>query len=231
MLRPKRNQLTNLTQRGFCFLLLAVLLLPSMGLSTAADAEVFNEGSGYLSLPPGLDPASRYPLLVVLSPSGNPDDSLDKWESIAEELNVIIFASKDYRNGKDMKPLLEEIAAKIPELAMNYAIDETKVIFAGLSGGGMGSHAFSYSHPEKLLGIIVNTGMMHEIYKSRTDYTRNKKIVFLASPTDFRYDEMQSDRQFLEKLGWQINWLEFAGGHTHAPEKLRKEALAWLLNN
>ena len=95
----------------------------------------------------------------------------------------------------------------------------------------MGSHTFSYLHPEQVAGIIVNTGMMHSFYKAQPNYPQKKKVAFLASPTDFRYGEMKSDRRFLEKLGWQVKWLEFAGGHKHAPEQVRKEALTWLMNN
>ena len=209
------------------FLLLTLLCCPPCHAGTAAA--VYDEGSGFVYIPPDLEPTRRYPLLVVLSPSGDPNGSLDIWQGAAEELKVFIFASKDYRNGINMQPVLDQIAAKIAELASRYAIDETRVISAGLSGGGMGSHAFAYHHAAKILGIIVNTGMMHRNYQQQSDYPTGKKVVFLASPTDFRYGEMQEDYHYLKGLQWEAHWLEFEGGHVYAPEKLRKEALEILL--
>ena len=39
---------------------------------------------------------------------------------------------------------------------------------------------------------------------------------------------MQSDRRFLEGLGWETKWIEFEGGHVIAPQKVYKEAADWL---
>lgn len=83
----------------------------------------------------------------------------------------------------------------------------------------------------------------------------NKTVVFLASPTDFRYKNMQWDRQFLESKGWKtksaycailaqyvlqsqhskidkilptLQWIEFEGGHNFAPESAYEEAAEWI---
>lgn len=212
---------------------MVMFVLPACVSTDAAmadEAAVYDEGSGYIYIPSDLDPEKRYPTLVILSPSGDPDGSLQKWQGIAEELKVILFASRDYRNGVNMESVLGSLAGKISELAINYAIDEEKVVFTGLSGGGMGSHAFSYHHPGRVLGIIVNTGMMHDFYKRASNYPSGKRVAFLASPSDFRYAEMQSDKTFLENLGWKTLWIEFEGGHTLAPDDLCRQALNWILN-
>ncbi len=56
-------------------------------------------------------------------------------------------------------------------------------------------------------------------------------MVFLASPTDFRYNEMKRDRGFLESHGWKTKWIEFTGGHTLAPYEIYEQAAQWLEKN
>ena len=40
----------------------------------------------------------------------------------------------------------------------------------------------------------------------------------LSSKTDFRYEEMARDREFLEGFAWDVKWIEFDGGHKIAPD-------------
>ncbi len=79
----------------------------------------------------------------------------------------------------------------------------------------------------------MNTGMMphHMAGNDPFDaahYPRGKLAVFLASPKDFRYREMQEDRALLETVGWQTAWFEFDAGHTYAPPDVYQQAAAWL---
>ena len=53
----------------------------------------------------------------------------------------------------------------------------------------------------------------------------------LASPSDFRYQEMKRDRTFLEILGWKTKWIEFQGGHRIAPAASYDQAARWLIEN
>jgi hypothetical protein len=95
----------------------------------------------------------------------------------------------------------------------------------------MGAHAFAFLSPQLISAVVINTGMMHENYSQGAQkymYPKGKLAVFLASPTDFRYGAMKKDRVFLEELGWKTQWIEFAGGHTFAPQAKYEEAALWL---
>ena len=93
----------------------------------------------------------------------------------------------------------------------------------------MQSHSFSFHYPGLISAIVINTGMMDDYYINRvSSYPKRKIAVFLASPTDFRYNEMKRDRNFLEKLEWKTKWIEFTGGHVLAPDSAYQEAAAWL---
>jgi hypothetical protein len=59
-------------------------------------------------------------------------------------------------------------------------------------------------------------------------YPKARLAVFLASPTDFRYQEMRHDRQMLERFEWKTEWIEFEGGHKPAPPAAYEQAARWI---
>ncbi len=134
-----------------------------------------------------------------------------------------------FQNGIPSEPILKDLAAIVLKLYNKYPISNTKVIASGFSGGGMGSHWFAFLYPNLIKAVVINTGMMHENFVAQKNkYPRNKYAVFLASPTDFRYNEMKRDRKFLKDLNWKTKWIEFEGGHTPAPASAYEEAANWL---
>ncbi len=94
----------------------------------------------------------------------------------------------------------------------------------------MVSHAFAKFYPQLASAVVINTGMMEESFMT-ADYPEQKVAVFLASPTDFRYKEMQRDLAFLESHRWKTKWIEFRGGHALAPDEVCEQAAQWLEEN
>jgi predicted esterase len=183
-----------------------------------------------LYVPSGIEAAQKCPLVVALSPGGDAQAMLSAWKNTAEKYKLVIFASKSFRNGVDMNVALAHVYAAMRRTFPNSPIDTSKIIITGFSGGGMGAHAFSFLFPNSTSAVIINTGMINEYYlEKRERYPRKKLAVFLASPSDFRYDEMEHDRNFLESLGWKTKWIKFAGGHTLAPDSAYREAAKWVL--
>lgn len=178
-------------------------------------------------LPDDLEAEKKYPLVFALSPGGDALSMISTWAAVAGKHHWIIAASKKFRNGQEFGPSLKEIEAELNDVEGAYAIDTTRVIFTGISGGGMGAHAVARYYPSRVRAIAVNTGMMHASFMTGV-FPEGKTVVFLASPTDFRYGEMKRDRSFLEQHHWKIRWIEFAGGHTLAPAAVYEEAAGWL---
>ena len=199
------------------------------GSAPSIPAKTIDGATYILYIPSDIDNNKKYPLVIALAPDANAAGLIDFWKDIGETYKMIIIASKEYRNGQDMEPPIKSMANTVKSLLAAYPIDEKKIIATGMSGGGMGSHAFSFLYPDLIRGIIVNTGMMNEGYVSeQASYARGKIAVFLASPTDFRYEEMKRDRAFLEGLGWKTNWIEFEGGHVVAPLSVYHQAVRWI---
>lgn len=183
-----------------------------------------------LLMPEQLVPGRKYPLVMAFHPGGDVFEMMRLWKTPAARSQVFVYASKTSRNGMDMFTVASEQAQIAGDLLAEFPLDSRRVIATGLSGGGMVSHAFSCLFPDLIYGVIINTGMIHEIFqKDPAAYPKGKKAVFLASPTDFRYADMQNNKGFLEKLGWTVNWREFEGGHTNAPEALYEKAIQWML--
>lgn len=154
---------------------------------------------------------------------------INLWKPVADKLKWVVIASKEFKNGIDMTQSLAALSESLNQVTAQFPIDKSKIILTGISGGAMGAHAFAYTYPSMVSAVIVNTGMINEYYLERkSNYPRHKIAVFLASPSDFRYNEMRRDREALESLGWMIKWIEFKGGHTLAPLPVYLEAANWI---
>jgi predicted esterase len=196
------------------------------------EPKIINDPAYILYIPGGLSNQKRYPLVIALSPSADAQSMIDVWKQAADKHKWMIMASKKFQNGVPVDPILGELASAVSKLYGKYPVSKTKVIASGFSGGAMGSHMFACKYPDLIKAVVANTGMINENYISqKSRYPRNKLAVFIASASDFRYNEMKRDRKFLEDLGWKTKWTEFGGGHMIAPASKYEEAAAWLDGN
>lgn len=208
-------------------LLMATLLVLLAPAAVAAEGGRTVEGPNYtLFIPAGLDPGDLRPMVMAFAPDGNPAPLVTLWQPHAARYQWFLLGFKDYRSTSDVTPMLESLRKLIKELASVYPIDPRCLVASGLSGGGMFSHILSVSMPEAIVAVVPNTGMSNPDLRDRTP--RGKLAVFLASPTDFRYQEMKADQKRLQDLGWETRWIEFKGGHTWAPPAAYKQAADWL---
>ena len=190
--------------------------------------KVVETGEYVLYLPSELDLQSRHPLLVALSPTADAWGMIRAWQPVVEKHKWLLYASKTSRNGVPYAGIIPPLIAAIRSVGAAYPVDKSRIIATGLSGGGMASHCLAYMHPELFAAVIINTGMMAEDQPTWPHPPRNKIAVFVASPTDFRYEQMKKNRLFLESLGWKTHWIEFPGGHRLAPSAVLEDAAEWL---
>jgi len=194
-----------------------------------APAQEIETSEELLYLPSRIAASQKYPLLIVLPADGMVQAVLDYLRPICEKHKWIMLVSKKFRAGIDMRPVIDNLASRLNNLSSDYPIDRKRVVVTGFSAGATGAHFFSWSHSEAVSAVIVNSGMIHKAFRDgKRRYPRQKYAVFLASPTDFQYQQMQDDRRFLERSGWQVKWIEFKGGHTLAPLPAYEEAVQWL---
>ncbi len=180
-------------------------------------------------LPPEMNSGDKYPAVFALGPDANARAAADLWVPVVQSRGWIIVASKECRNDLTFTELMPKLELVIKDVLSKHPIDRTQVLVAGYAGGAMAAHALIFAHPDWFAGLVVNTGMIHPSYTQQiAAYPKGKLAVFLASPTDYRYDEMQNDRQFLENLEWKTEWIDFEGGHMPAPVAAYEQAARWL---
>ena len=202
---------------------------PAAAPAVTAKSTTIPTAGGLLYVPQGIDFSRKYPLIIALSPGGDASGAIRPWTAAAARHKWLVYGSLESRNGMDMQTTVDLLASRLDEVARAFPVDRKRVVATGLSGGGMASHAFSFYKPDLVAGVVPNTGMMHDSFQARgASYPRGKFAVFLASPTDFRYKEMQRDQTFLQGLGWKTLWIEFQGGHTMAPDHAYTQAATWI---
>lgn len=215
----------------FVFLLLLVVASGICSGSENSAAGTFEENEYIIYVPAGLEQGRKYPLITAFSPSADGSGLVKTWSEHADRHKCIIMASKIIKNGMDIPNYLIRLRNLIHEnIAVQYPILPDKIIALGTSGGGMAAHLFSFFHPDTVAAVISSVGYIHEnSLKHKDTYPTGKICAFLTSPTDFNYKLMKEDHKFLKSLDWRIKWYEFEGGHRTAPEEIREEALAWVI--
>jgi len=200
--------------------------------TTVAPTQTIETANYSLYLPKGMNYNINHPLVVALSPSADAASMISAWKNVADRHQWIVYASKTFKNGVCIGNPMQDILSDLSVLENEYPVNRTRIIVTGFSGGAMFSHAFTFYHPKNVSAIVLNTGMIDQLYYQNETYLqffpRNKTAVFLASPTDFRYEQMKKDKDLLDSLGWRTKWIEFTGGHTIAPEAAYEEAAEWL---
>ena len=192
------------------------------------------ENQDYIVYIPGhINRHGQYPLVVVLSPSGDARGMINAWKGVADKFKWVILSSKRFYNGipyQNELNVFKEISGSVQKGLLTVPIDQKRILASGISGGGWGAHDFVFFFPKFIDGVIINTGMMDAewFYPRKNEYPREKMAVFLASQSDFRYNEMKRDRVFLESLGWKTKWIEFQGGHVLAPQEVYLQAAQWV---
>jgi len=195
-----------------------------------ARGRIVNTADYILYIPKALKPKQKYPLIVALHPGGDAGCMINLWQRNAERHKWIVFASITFSNGQDIERSLAYLVSILKnKIITAYPVDTDRIAASGFSGGGMGSHGLAFEYPDLVSAVIVNTCMINKYFYTVAErYPQGKKAVFLASPTDFRYNEMKSDRALLEQHGWKTKWIEFEGGHRIAPQQCYDAAADWL---
>ncbi|MBY0404363.1 MAG: hypothetical protein K2X66_10730, partial [Cyanobacteria bacterium] len=198
------------------------------------EGRIIQTQDGIIYLPSALQEGKRYPALFAFSPNADAPGLIQFWKSFAENHQWIIYASKEYRNYTDVISLAPLMKEHIDSILQNYAVDRTRIIFTGMSGGGSFSHMMNLYYPGTAAALIVNTGRIWDMVYSKAYYEKQdfgnsrRLIVFLASPTDFRYQEMKRDYLLMQNKGWHVQWIEFEGGHQVAPIPVYNQAIQWI---
>jgi hypothetical protein len=168
-------------------------------------------------------------IIVAFSPSGDANSMISAWQAAAEKRGWPVFASRTFHNGELPAGFDSGLISDIGNVSLKLGYAQPKYVFTGFSGGGQYSHAFAWGNPKTVAAVVSNCGIINRGFLNFSEYyPRNKTVLFIASPTDFRYAEMKQDNEFLTSKGWKTGWIEFIGGHALAPSSTYEQAAEWL---
>ena len=201
-------------------------------------SRIENRNEATLYFPKGYNPKIAYPIIYVFRHDADANASVHFWRDLSDKHQFIIWASKGYKNDMEnlaLKRLMDSTKFYVERISDRILIDKRRVYFTSLSGGGSFSEALLLTYPHLASGIIVNTGRIWDQFYNNAQksdrlltltFIKSKpQIILLASPADFRYEEMKRDKLFFQKLGCKVQWIEFEGGHTFAPKQIYDSVL------
>lgn len=210
-------------------LLCCLLGAAHAALAAEARGTVIDDPRWVVRLPPRMSSQALYPAVLAMGPDGDAHAAADLWSAVGEARGWIIIGWKECRNDLPFEEVVPKADALINEIAQRYPVDRARLIVSGYGGGAMAAHALAFSYPGRFAALVVNTGIIHPSFARQIlAYPKAGVAVFLASPADFRYEEMQHDRRFLEQLQWRTEWIEFEGGHKPAPAAAYERAARWI---
>lgn len=88
-------------------------------------------------LPSKLDPAKRYPLLLIFDPRSRGAMAAEIFREAAEKREWILVSSNDTRSDGPWDPNVRAVNAIWPEAMRRFPVDPSRVYAAGFSGGAM----------------------------------------------------------------------------------------------
>jgi phospholipase/carboxylesterase len=201
--------------------------------------------------PPGYDPAdkeTRYPAIFAMHGHGsNERDLIGLSDSLQDNLlwvsgrGPVDFAPGAYdwytvtQFGKPdpaiLAVALERIDNFISELLATYPIDPKKIFLMGFSQGSMMSMSFLLTRPQRIAGVIAQSGYIPQQSGLVVDEAgvKGKPIIMTQGFEDSSMPlewSLQS-RDFLLSQGADVEYHNFHMGHTITDESL-SVVKAWL---
>ena len=119
---------------------------------------------------------------------------------------------------------LETIDRFITEILSVYPIDPQKLFLLGFSQGSILSMCYALTHPERVAGVIAQSGYIPKHINSEIDATKVMKKRFIL--THGQQDTMipvewdRLSRDYLQELGVDLTYQEFQMGHSISMDSL-----------
>jgi hypothetical protein len=183
------------------------------------------EQSYALYLPSNYSPEVKWPILYLFDPGARGNMPVILAKDAAEKFGYIVMGSNNSRNGEP-KLELDAAVAIWSDSRLRFAIDDRRVVFAGLSGGARLATALALKCGDCAAGVISNGAgfPLDQPPSTQAHFSYFATIGF----TDFNYPEAVELAQELDRLDWPHRLRRFDGSHEWAPAHVWFEALAWM---
>ncbi|MCF8381448.1 MAG: hypothetical protein K9H49_17880 [Bacteroidales bacterium] len=195
-------------------------------------------------LPTEYNTEKTYPILFVFhGNSRNISKSKLSWKApIMDREFITIFmqsyipsSSEDFRWADGDEKIKTEFQEIYDQILMNYPVNESKIIFAGMSAGGHKALEFTMNDYFPVTGLVLNCPVIpQDISDSmiKSFVEKNKKIGIITGEEDFALENQKNLVNSIDKLSGQTKIIVNEGlGHSFADNfpQLLDEYLRWVI--
>lgn len=206
---------------------LAVVILTTMLCgSCISKKEILVDGvtrTYHLHLPKGYDATKEHPVLFLFhgSPSNGWQMNIyTKMNKTADKYGFILV----YPNAKDKRWTYDDadiayVKKLIQQLRENYAVDPTRLYFAGMSAGGIFCHLLAQNIPDQMAAMAVVSGNMFNPNLLENPIKPQIPMVVFHGTDDFMYKGIKNDQGEYEILPTENTLKYYLGDHKQEPIK------------
>ena len=183
-------------------------------------------------LPPGYDPAVRWPALVLMDPRGRAMVPLGIFRPAAAQLGYVILSSYDTSSdqptsGEDTRSAVEAV---LNDAVARYSLDQRRFYLAGFSGTARIAWSMAVGNGGYFPAILGFGGGLAPPLAAMMLAEGQSSPAFFggAGAEDFNYAEMWRTDAALDRLGIPHGIMFFPGGHAWPPPEVAAEGLEWV---
>lgn len=195
-------------------------------------------------LPTEYNTEKTYPILFVFhGNSRNIAKSKLSWKApiMAQEFITVFMQSYipssfvDFRWASDDEKIKTKFKEIYDQILLNYPVNDSKIIFAGMSAGGSKVFEFAMNDYFPVSGLVLNCPVIPQNITDDmiTNFVeKNKKIGIITGEEDFALENQKNLISTIEKLSGQTKIIVNEGlGHTFADNfpQLLDEYLRWVI--
>ena len=118
----------------------------------------------------------------------------------------------------------------IDEVSLKYNIDRQRIYIGGFSQGAITTLGATLLNPTKIAGLLCLSGNLYPEFKELAKKSDKLPAIFISHGEEdavLDIKNMESAQQFLEQLGYEVNFNKYKAGHTIPKENLR-DMIIWL---
>lgn len=183
-----------------------------------------NSGEYYaLYLPDSNSKKVNYPVLFLFDPGAHALKAVNNYKDLASKYKIILACSWSIKNGP-VNPNVNAANSMIADVFSRFPVDESKVFYAGFSGGSR--FAYYYAQGIKPAKGLIGCGAFFPAGNTPSQ-KQNFTYSCITGTADFNYREgIAMYNQMIEKNSL-FQFIVFDGEHEWPPDSIFERALAY----